>query len=67
MSKKEKVDLRFSRKLTQLTMEADEVAAWHWRLAARDREKGYEQWLKKVKKISHFVDVFKKKDSNVDL
>jgi len=53
--------------LTQLTREADEVAAWHWRLAARDREKGYELWLKKVKKISHFVDVFKKKDSNVDL
>jgi len=47
--------------------ECDDQAASYWKQAARDREKGYELWMKKVKKVSHFIDVFKKKDSNADL
>lgn len=53
--------------LKQLIRECDDQAASYWKQAARDREKGYEEWMKKVKKVSHFIDVFKKKDSNADL
>ena len=53
--------------LTQLIRECDDQAASYWKQAARDREQGYELWMKKVKKVSHFIDVFKKKDSNADL
>jgi hypothetical protein len=53
--------------LTQLMRECDDQAASYWKQAARDRDKGYEEWMKKVRKVSHFIDVFKKKDSNVDL
>jgi len=49
--------------ITQLMRECDDQAASYWRLAASDREKGYELWIKKVQKVSHFIDVFKKKDS----
>jgi len=53
--------------ITQLMRECDDQAASYWKQAARDREKGYELWLKKVQKVSHFIDVFKKKDRDVDL
>jgi len=53
--------------ITQLMRECDDQAASYWKQAARDREKGYELWMKKVQKVSHFIDVFKKKDKNVDL
>ena len=51
----------------QLMRECDDQAASYWKQAASDREKGYELWMKKVKKVSHFINVFVKKDSNVDL
>ena len=53
--------------IRQLMRECDDQAASYWKQAARDREKGYELWMKKVQKVSHFIDVFKKKDSNADL
>jgi len=59
--------MSYERKKTQLMREADEAATNYWKLDARDREQGYELWMKKVKKVSHFIDVFKKKDSNADL
>jgi len=42
--------------------ETDDAAADYWKLAASDRDKGYEKWIKKVQKVSHFIDVFKKND-----
>jgi hypothetical protein len=57
----------YEQKKTQLMREADEAATNYWKLDARDRDKGYELWMKKVKKVSEFIDVFKKKDSNADL
>ena len=59
--------MSYEQKKRQLMREADEAATSYWKLAASDREKGYELWMKKVKKVSHFIDVFKKKDRNVDL
>lgn len=59
--------MSYEQKKTQLMREADEAATNYWKLDARDRDKGYELWMKKVKKVSEFIDVFKKKDSNVDL
>ena len=53
--------------IRQLMREADEAASRYWKLGASDREKGYELWMKEVQKVSHFIDVFKKKDKNVDL
>ena len=53
--------------IRQLMRECDDQAASYWKQAASDREKGYELWIKKVQKVSHFIDVFKKKDNNVDL
>jgi len=53
--------------ITQLMRECDNQAASYWKLGASDRDLGYELWLKKVKKVSHFIDVFNKKDKNVDL
>lgn len=41
--------------------EVDEAATNYWKLAASDRDKGYELWMKKVKKVSEFIDVFKKR------
>jgi len=52
--------------ITQLMRECDNQAASYWRLGASDRDLGYELWLKEVKKVSHFIDIFKRKDSNVD-
>ena len=57
----------WNRKVTQMTQECDNLATRYWRGEASSREQGYELWLKKVKKVSHFIDVFKKKDNNVDL
>ena len=54
-------------KIKQLMRECDKQAASYWKGEASDREKGYELWMKKVQKVSHFIDVFKKKDKNVDL
>ena len=59
--------MNYVQKKRQLMREADEAATNYWKLAASDREQGYELWMKKVKKVSHFIDVFKKKDSNADL
>ena len=59
--------MNYEQKKTQLMREADEAATNYWKLAASDRDKGYELWMKKVKKCSEFIDVFKKKDSNADL
>ena len=53
--------------IKQLMREADEAASRYWKLGASDREKGYELWMKEVKKVSHFINVFKKKDNDVDL
>ena len=58
--------MSYEQKKTQLMREADEAATNYWKLDARV-DKGYELWMKKVKKVSEFIDVFKKKDSNVDL
>jgi hypothetical protein len=43
----------------QLMRDADDAAASYWKLEASSREQGYEMWLKQVKKVSHFIDVFK--------
>jgi len=43
----------------RLMREADDASASYWKLEASSREQGYEEWMKKVKKISHFIDVFK--------
>ena len=53
--------------IRQLMRKCDDLAASYWRGEASSRKQGYELWLKEVKKVSHFIDVFKKKDSNVDL
>jgi len=50
-----------------MSNKCDDLAASYWRGEASSREQGYELWLKEVKKVSHFIDVFVKKDSNVDL
>jgi hypothetical protein len=50
-----------------MTQECDNLATRYWRGETSSKEQGYELWLKEVKKVSHFIDVFKKKDSNVDL
>lgn len=60
-------NLNFNRTVAKLSQECDDQATSYWKLEASDREKGYELWLKKVQKVSHFIDVFKKKDNNVDL
>ena len=57
----------WNRKVERMTQECDNLAASYWRGEASSREQGYEEWMKKVKKISHFIDVLKKKDNNVDL
>jgi len=62
-----KKNLKLERKVTQMTQECDKLAASYWRGEASSREQGYELWLKEVKKVSHFIDVFKKKDNNADL
>lgn len=54
------------KKLQNMTRTCDDLAARHWKLEASDRDLGYELWLKEVKKVSHFIDIFKRKDSNVD-
>lgn len=59
--------MNYVQKKRQLMREVDEAATNYWKLAASDRDKGYELWMKKVKKVSEFIDVFKKKDSNADL
>lgn len=59
--------MNYVQKKRQLMREVDEAATNYWKLAASDRERGYELWMKKVKKVSEFIDVFKKKDSNADL
>jgi len=56
----------YNRKIENMTRTCDDLAARHWKLEASDRDLGYELWLKEVKKISHFIDIFKRKDSNVD-
>jgi hypothetical protein len=48
------------KKIEQMNRRCDELAARHWRLGASDRELGYNLWLTEVKKVSHFIDVFKK-------
>ena len=62
-----KRNLKLDGKVTQMTQECDNLATRYWRGEASSKEQGYELWLKEVKKVSHFIDVFKKKDSNVDL
>ena len=57
----------WSRKLLQMSNKCDDLAASYWKGEASSREQGYELWLKQVQKVSHFIDVFKKKDKNVDL
>jgi len=57
----------WNRKVLQMSNKCDDLAASYWRGEASSREQGYELWLKEVKKVSHFIDVFNKKDSNVDL
>ena len=59
--------MNLDRNVTQMTQECDKLATRYWRREASSREQGYELWLKEVKKVSHFIDVFKKKDSNIDL
>ena len=47
--------------------ECDKAANDYWNLPLEKRDEGYELWMKKVKKVSEFIDVYKKKDSNADL
>jgi len=59
MSRKKKDDFVLQRKVAEMTQECDNLATRYWRGEASSREQGYEMWLKQVKKISHFIDVFK--------
>ena len=61
MSRKKKDDPVLQRKVAQMTQECDNLATRYWRGEARSREQGYEMWLKQVKKISHFIDVYAKR------
>ncbi len=51
-----------NKQISQLSDKCDKLATQCKDLAAGDRQKGYEIWLKEVKKIRHFVDVFNKND-----
>jgi hypothetical protein len=53
--------------MLQMSNKCDDLATSYWKGEASNREQGYELWLKEVKKISHFIDIFNKKDNNVDL
>lgn len=59
--------MSYNQKKTQLMSECDKAANDYWNLPLEKRDEGYELWMKKVKKVSEFIDVYKKKDSNVDL
>jgi len=59
--------MSYNQKKTQLQREADQAANDYWNLPKEKRDEGYELWMKKVKKVSEFIDVYKKKDSNTDL
>ena len=49
-----------SKKIEEMTKGCDKIATDHWKLAASDREQGYEKWIKEVKKVAHFVDIYTK-------
>ena len=57
----------WNRKVLQISNKCDELATSYWKGEASSRKQGYELWLKEVKKVSHFIDIFNKKDNNVDL
>ena len=61
MSRKKKDDFVLQRKVAEMTHECDNLATRYWRGEASSREQGYEMWLKQVKKISHFIDVYAKR------
>jgi hypothetical protein len=61
MSRKKKDDFVLQRKVAEMTQECDNLATRYWRGEASSREQGYEMWLKQVKKISHFIDVYAKR------
>lgn len=39
----------------------DDLASQHWEMELKDREKGYELWLKQVAKTCEFIRLFKNK------
>ena len=43
-------------RITQLTRECDDLAARFWRLEASGRERGYLEWLQKVKQVSEIIE-----------
>ena len=47
-----------NRKMSELTENCDRLASSYWKLEASSRERGYELWLKEVKKVKHFVDIY---------
>ena len=53
--------------IKNLMRECNDLASRYYKLEASDRQQGYELWLKKVKKVAHFIDIFKEKDSKTDL
>ena len=59
--------MSYNQKKTQLQAECYKAANDYWDLPLEKRDKGYELWMKKVKKVVEFIDVYKKKDSNADL
>ena len=59
--------MSYNQKKTQLQAECDQAANDYWKLPLEKRDEGYELWMKKVKKVVEFIDVYKKKDSNADL
>ena len=59
--------MSYNQKKAQLQREADQAANDYWNLPLEKRDEGYELWLKKVKKVVEFIDVYKKKDNIVDL
>lgn len=56
MSRRE--DYKTQRKVAQMTQECDNLATRYWRLEASSRERGYEAWLRQVKKVSDFIDIY---------
>lgn len=43
-------------KITQLTQECDDLAARFWQLEASGRERGYLEWLQKVRQVSDIIE-----------
>ena len=56
MSKRENYKTQL--KVAQMTQECDNLATRYWRLEASSRGRGYKAWLRQIKKVSDFIDIY---------